>query len=305
MTKILLLGSQGQLGWALQRAFAPLGQVFAYAGPRSSLVAHAVDVTDPDALRQVLLSVAPDVILNATAYTHVDRAEENPQHAHAVNAVAPAQMAALAEAIGAWLVHFSTDYVFDGCGDHFRDEMEATRPLNVYGRTKRAGEEAVLASGCRHVLLRTSWVYAARGRNFPKTILAAARQRDRLSVVDDQIGAPTSAELLADVTAHVVRGVLSQPALGGLYHVAASGATSWWDYARFVLDWAQRHGYGENLMATPERVLPVSSDVHASAAPRPLNSRLSTRKLRDTFGLLMPDWEQGVERMLTELLEPR
>jgi dTDP-4-dehydrorhamnose reductase len=295
--KILLLGANGQVGWELQRALAPLGELVALDLDSPGLSA---DFSRPEALAATVRQVEPMVIVNAAAHTAVDRAEGEPALAFAVNAEAPAVLAREAAALGAWLVHYSTDYVFDGSGELPWREDDPTGPLNVYGQTKLAGELAVSKSGCRHLMLRTSWVYATRGANFARTMLRLGAQRDRLEVVDDQIGAPTGAELLADVTAHALRRVLDTPALGGLYHVAASGATSWHGYARYVLGLAR--AAGELVKVPDEAIVPVPSSAFPSPAPRPLNSRLDTRKLQQQFGLHLPDWRVGITRTVREVL---
>jgi dTDP-4-dehydrorhamnose reductase len=218
--------------------------------------------------------------------------------AHTLNAAAPSVLAREAAARGAWLVHYSTDYVFDGSGNEPRDEDAPTAPLSVYGRTKLEGEQRVRASGCRHLILRTSWVYAARGGNFARTMLKLAAERDRLTVIDDQIGAPTGADLLADMTAHALCAAVRNPDLAGTYHAVAAGETSWHGYARYVIDWARHNG--RPVKMAPEAIEPVPSSAYVSAARRPLNSRLSTERLRRTFGLQMPHWQVGVQRMLAE-----
>ncbi len=299
--KILLLGKNGQVGWELQRALSPLGEVIALGHDRSTNP-HGLhgDFSQPGRLAETVAAVCPDVIVNAAAHTAVDRAESEPALARALNATAPAVLARCAAETGAWLVHYSTDYVFDGSGDQPRDETAATAPLGVYGQTKLEGEQAIQASGCRHLILRTSWVYAARGGNFAKTMLRLARERDQLKVIADQIGAPTGADLLADVTAHALRTAQQRPEVSGLYHLVASGETSWHGYARHVIGWAQAHGH--DLQAGPEAVAPIPTSAYPTPAQRPLNSRLSTARLQDTFGLRLPHWQPGVERMLAEVL---
>ncbi len=293
--KILLLGKNGQLGWELQRALAPLGELIALDRHATE---HVADLASPDALAATVQALRPQLIVNAAAYTAVDKAESEPDLARAVNATSPGVLAQAAAATGAWLLHYSTDYVFDGSGATARSEDAATDPLNVYGQTKLEGEEAIRASGCRHLILRTSWVYAARGGNFAKTMLRLAGERERLTVIDDQIGAPTGADLLADLSAHMLRQALLQPACSGTYHAVAGGETSWHAYARHVIDWARAHG--QELKATD--IAAVPSSAFATAARRPLNSRLSTAKLQQTFGLSLPHWQAGVDRMLAEVL---
>jgi dTDP-4-dehydrorhamnose reductase len=293
--KILLFGCNGQVGWELQRSLAPLGELVALDFDSRE---YSADFSRPDALADTVRAVAPDVIVNAAAHTAVDKAESEPDLAHTLNAAAPSVLAREAAARGAWLVHYSTDYVFDGSGNEPRDEDAPTAPLSVYGRTKLEGEQRVRASGCRHLILRTSWVYAARGGNFARTMLKLAAERDRLTVIDDQIGAPTGADLLADMTAHALCAAVRNPDLAGTYHAVAAGETSWHGYARYVIDWARHNG--RPVKMAPEAIEPVPSSAYVSAARRPLNSRLSTERLRRTFGLEMPPWQAGVRRMLIE-----
>ena len=245
--------------------------------------------------------VRPDVIVNAAAHTAVDKAESEPDLARAINATAPGVLAREAAACGAWLVHYSTDYVFSGEGSRPWTEDDPTGPLNVYGQTKLEGEQLIRASGCRHLIFRTSWVYASRGNNFARTMLRLAGERDALTVIDDQHGAPTGADLLADVTAHALTAAIRQPALAGTYHVAASGETTWHGYASHVIEFAR--AAGRSLRVTSDAIHPVASTAFATAARRPANSRLATDKLRQTFGLVLPEWKTGVERMLVEILE--
>jgi dTDP-4-dehydrorhamnose reductase len=296
--KILLLGMNGQVGWELQRSLAPLGELVALdfdsPGPL------AADFTQPDYLAATVRAVAPQIIVNAAAYTAVDKAEAEPELARTINAEAPEVLAREAQALGAWLVHYSTDYVFDGSGTAPWTEHAQTGPLSAYGRTKLEGELAIRASGCHHLILRTSWVYAARGGNFARTMLRLAAERDRLIVIDDQIGAPTGAEMLADITAHALRSVLAQPGLGGTYHAVAGGHTSWHGYASHVIEFARAAGQPVRVKA--QDIAAVPSAAFPTPAQRPRNSRLDTRKLQQNFGLCLPDWRTGVERMLLEVL---
>ncbi len=296
--KILLLGKNGQVGWELQRSLAPLGEVVALdfdsPGPLSA------DFSKPESLAATVRAVAPDVIVNAAAHTAVDKAESEPDLARAINATAPGVLAREAAARGAWLVHYSTDYVFDGSGSTPRDEDAPTGPLNVYGQTKLEGELAIRASGCRHLLLRTSWVYGARGGNFAKTMLKLAQERAALKVIDDQIGAPTGADLLADLTAHMIRAARGDDALAGTYHAVASGETSWHGYASHVIAFARAAGVPLKVAESAIEAVPTTA--FPTPARRPLNSRMSTRKLRERFDVVLPDWRAGVERMLTEVL---
>ncbi len=298
--KILLFGKNGQVGWELQRSLAPLGEVIALASGSRELCG---DFTNLEGIAQTVRAVAPDIIVNAAAHTAVDQAESEAELARPLNALAPGVLAHEAQRSGAWLVHYSTDYVFDGSGDTPRSETDATGPLNVYGKTKLEGETAIRCSGCKHLIFRTSWVYAARGGNFAQTMLRLAQERDRLSVIHDQIGAPTGADLLADVTAHALRTARQLPELGGLYHLVASGETSWYDYARFVIDHARQAGI--DIKVAPESIHPIPTSAFPTAARRPLNSRLDSRKLQTTFGLRLPQWQDGITRMLTEVLEKR
>jgi dTDP-4-dehydrorhamnose reductase len=293
--KILLLGKNGQLGWELQRSLLPLGELVALGRE------DGLDLADHDALMDRVYEHQPQVIVNAAAYTAVDKAESEPDLAMAINGAAPAVLGAAAADLGALLVHYSSDYVLDGSGDHPHDEDAPLDPLSAYGHSKAAGEMGVQQSGCVHLILRTSWVYAARGGNFAKTMLRLAAEREELRVVSDQIGAPTGADLLADITAHLVRIVPSRPQLAGTFHVAAAGETSWHGYARHVIEWARAHG--ATLKVAPGRVMPIATADYPTPATRPLNSRLSTERLRQTFGLHLPPWQQGVERMLAEMLQ--
>jgi dTDP-4-dehydrorhamnose reductase len=297
--KILLLGMNGQVGWELQRSLAPLGELVAldFDSP-PPLVA---DFTRPETLAATVRAVAPQIIVNAAAHTAVDKAEGEPEVARTLNASAPAVLAREAATIGAWLVHYSTDYVFDGSGSSPRTEDAPTGPLSVYGSTKLEGEQSIRASGCNHLILRTSWVYAARGGNFARTMLRLAREREQLSVIDDQHGAPTGADLLADLTAHMLRAVQAQPSLGGLYHAVASGETSWYGYARHVIEFAR--STGQAVRVAPQGIQPVPTSAYPTAARRPHNSRLDTRRLQHNFGLALPDWRTGVDRMLREVLD--
>lgn len=295
--KILLLGKNGQVGWELQRSLAPLGELVA-------LDRHGVelcgDLGNLQGLAATVQQLRPDVIVNAAAYTAVDKAESEPELARTLNALAPGVLAQEAAKLGALLVHYSTDYVFDGSGNRPWTEADIPAPLNVYGKTKLEGEQLVQAACPHHLILRTSWVYAARGGNFAKTMLRLAQEREQLTVIDDQVGAPTSAELLADVTAHTIRQVLQRPADAGLYHLAAGGETSWFGYAKHVL--AQAESAQSAIKIIAKKIIPVSSAGFPSAARRPHNSRLGTDKLQTVFGLSMPGWRHGVDRMLAEIL---
>ncbi len=297
--KILLLGKGGQVGWELQRSLAPLGEVVALEFDSTD---YCGDFTNLAGLAGTVRQLKPDVIVNAAAHTAVDRAESEPELVRTINALAPGILADEAEKLGAWLIHYSTDYVFNGSGTTPWKETDATGPLGVYGQTKFEGEQAV-ARCSRHLIFRTSWVFAARGANFAKTMLRLAKERDQLKVIADQIGAPTGAELLADVTAHAIRTVQTRPdgqMLAGLYHLVAAGETSWHGYAQLVIEEASV--LGETLKVSPDRILPITTADYPTPAKRPANSRLDTTKLRTTFGLHLPDWKDGVRRMLVEML---
>lgn len=297
--KILLFGKGGQIGWALQRSLAPLGEIIALDSAGDPAAQWCGDFKNLPGLAATVRAVAPNVIVNAAAYTAVDKAESEPGLARTINALAPGVLAIEAQKLGAWLVHYSTDYVFDGSGTVPWRETDATGPLSIYGQTKLEGELAV-ARCARHLIFRTSWVYAARGDNFAKTMLRLAQERETLSVINDQIGAPTGAELLADMTAHTLRSVQNRPDLAGLYHLAAGGKTSWHSYARHVIEYARLRG--APIKVAPEAVLPIAASAYPLPAPRPLNSRLDTTKFRQTFGLALPPWQQGISRLLDELL---
>lgn len=305
--KILLLGKNGQLGWELQRALSPLGELIAL--DRHGQDSLCGDLTNLDDLRATLAAIKPDVIVNAAAYTAVDKAEAEPELAYLINAQAPQVLAEEAQKHGAWLIHYSTDYVFNGEGSQPWCEQDATGPLNIYGQSKLAGEQAIQASGCKHLIFRTSWVYAARGANFAKTMLRLAKERRELGVINDQIGAPTGADLIADCTAHAIHTAVEQSklqsqqqqatSLAGTYHLAASGETSWFAYAEYVF--AEVRRLRVELQLTTLNA--ISTADYATPATRPLNSRLNTQKLNTAFGLTLPPWQQGVTRMLTEILE--
>ena len=301
--KLLLLGKNGQLGWELQRALGVLGDVVAL--DRSGAGELTGDLADLSGLAHTVQAVRPQVIVNAAAYTAVDKAESEPEMARRINAEAPGVLAQAAARQHALLVHYSTDYVFDGAGSAPWTEDAVPAPLSVYGQTKLAGEQAIAASGCQHLIFRTSWVYGARGGNFAKTMLRLAREREQLHVVADQMGAPTGADLLADVSAHAIRHLLPPMRRNdltpcGIYHVAAAGETSWHAYACFVL--AQAQQAGQTLKAGPQQVLPIPSAAFPTPARRPLNSRLDTTRLQNTFGLTLPHWQIGVAHMLNEIL---
>lgn len=293
------MGRNGQLGWELQRSMAPLGEVIALSSrAQENPNLWCGDLTDLAGLRQTIREVAPDLVVNAAAYTAVDKAQTETELAHSINAKAPGLLAEETKRLGAWLLHYSTDYVFDGTGVRPWNETDNCAPLSVYGASKRQGEIEVMQNP-KHLILRTSWVYAARGSNFAKTIMRLGAERNELKVIDDQIGAPTGAELLADTSAQVIRQAMAQPALSGLYHCAAAGYTSWHGYAQYVLDQARSLGFP--VKVAEDRVLRIQSADYPVAAPRPLNSRLDCRRISEVFSIHLPFWQIGVRRILQEL----
>lgn len=300
MTHILLLGANGQVGWELQRSLAPLGKLIA-------CTRRDVDLQHPHMLEQLVDRVQPAVIVNAAAYTAVDKAESESDIARRINAESVALLAKLAAQRDAWFVHYSTDYVFNGkkLGPYL--ETDPTCPLNMYGETKLEGEHAILDSGCKHLTFRTSWVYARRGNNFAKAMLKLAAERESLKVVADQIGAPTSAELIADVTALAVYHAIKSPAsswrLSDIYHLAASGETSWYEYARFVIEAAEQ--FGKSYKVSSSQVQPISTAEYPTQAMRPANSRLDISKLENVFGITLPHWQMHASRLVAELNDAR
>ncbi|MFU9138954.1 dTDP-4-dehydrorhamnose reductase [Erwinia tasmaniensis] len=291
---ILLFGKNGQVGWELQRALAPLGNLIAL--DRHS-VEYCGDLSDPGGITATILAIKPDVIINAAAHTAVDKAESEPELAALLNTTSVAAMAKAAETVGALLVHYSTDYVFNGEGSEAWVETDTTAPLSVYGKTKCDGEKAIVASCSYYLIFRTSWVYAAKGNNFAKTMLKLAAERDELSVIDDQFGAPTGAELIADCTAHAIRKAKKDISLSGIYHLIASGETTWHQYAGYVINAGRLKG----MELRVKSINPVPTSAFPTAATRPTNSRLSTTKFQDAFELTLPDWRVGVQRMLNEI----
>jgi len=293
--KILLLGKNGQVGWELQRSLAPLGKVVAL--DREGEDGLCGDLADLKGLRLTIEKLRPDVIVNAAAYTAVDKAESEAAKALQINYEAPQLLAEAMQRLNGWLVHYSTDYVFDGSGKRPWRESDATAPLNSYGKSKLLGEQAIEASGCKHLIFRTSWVYGAHGNNFAKTMLRLAGEREHLKVIDDQIGAPTGADLLADVTAHALHRAVAMPELAGLYHLTSFGETSWYDYARFIVSSALSHG----VQLRVQNISPISTSEYQTSAQRPRNSRLATGKLESNFGLHLPIWQEGITRLLKEV----
>lgn len=297
--KLLILGKDGQVGWELQRALAPLGPVLALGRGEADLA-----VAGQAAAR--IRAERPAVVINAAAYTAVDKAESEPLLARRINGEALAEIGEAAREVGALVVHYSTDYVFAGTGTHYQGEDEPVAPASAYGASKLLGEVALAESGAAHLIFRTCWVFGRRGGNFAKTMLKLARDRAQLRVIADQIGAPTGAALIADVTAHAVRTWWQQPEararLEGLYHLAAAGETSWHGYATHVIGLGRQ--LGMPLLASPENVQPIATQDYPLPAPRPGNSRLATGKLEAAFGLRLPPWQKGVSRLVQELAEP-
>jgi dTDP-4-dehydrorhamnose reductase len=295
--KVLLLGKNGQIGWELQRSLATLGEVISL--DRSAIDGVCGDLLDSEALRATIRLIAPDVIVNAAAYTSVDKAESEKEISMQVNASAVQVLAEEAFRQGSWLVHYSSDYVFDGEGSTAWREIDTVSPINHYGVTKAEGERAIISSGCKYLIFRTSWVYGARGNNFAKTMLRLANERSELNVIADQIGAPTGAELIADTTVVALRQALGSPEVAGIYHLAAAGSASWYEFATLVID--SDRASGKPVMV--QKINPIATSQYPTPARRPLNSRLNTERLRKTFSIHLPDWRSGVTRMLKEVLE--
>ena len=296
--KILLFGKDGQVGWELRRSLSWLGDLICFGRKEA-------DLENLPALYRVIEQHRPHVVVNAAAYTAVDKAESDDATAKAVNAVAAGVLAEEAAKHNAWLVHYSTDYVYDGTKSSPYVESDVTCPLSVYGKTKREGDELIRKHNPKHMIFRTSWVYAARGRNFIRTILGLAQKRDDLKVIDDQFGAPTSAGLIADVTALVIYLVWQQSDqvrrdLAGTYHLVAAGETNWFDFAQFVLEQAQARGVA--VKVKPSQLLAISTDEYRVTAKRPKNSRMATDKIREAFGIHLPHWHYHVDLMLDDIL---
>jgi dTDP-4-dehydrorhamnose reductase len=296
--RVLLLGKDGQVGWELQRALSPLGRLHAVGRQEA-------DFQDLEQLRALVKQVKPQIIVNAAAYTAVDKAESEPDAAYRINAEAPQVLAEEVARLDAWLVHYSTDYVFNGEKSSPYEEGDPTEPLSVYGKTKLQAEQAIRQTHCKHLIFRTSWVYAARGGNFAKTMLRLARERDELKVISDQFGTPTSAELIADVTALALRRLtqtndaIDTPS--GTYHLTAGGHTTWHEYAQYVLELAQARGIPLKTDAASVRAIPTSA--YPTPAVRPKNSRMNTAKLTNTFNLHLPDWRFHVQRLVDEITD--
>ena len=293
--KLLVTGSRGQVGWELARSLQPLGEVIALDRQRA-------DLGDPAALRAIVEEIRPQVIVNAAAYTAVDKAEQDQATAQTINAQAPSILAEQAARNGALLVHYSTDYVFDGSKSQPYSEDDAPNPVNVYGHTKLEGERAIAAQGADWLVLRTSWVYSARGGNFPRTMLRLAQERDKLSVVNDQVGAPTSSRFIADATAQIVFRALAERKAGqftsGVFHLTSAGETSWHGLAEAVIGGARARGAPIRI----QQIAGIPGSQYPTPARRPMNSRLDLARVQSRFGVTPPDWRTGIELLLDELL---
>lgn len=294
---ILLFGKNGQVGFELQRALSPFGLVHAFGR-------QDCDLTQLSQVREFVRQLRPDIIVNASAYTAVDKAEGEPQIAYLINATVPSVLAEEAASIGALIVHYSTDYVFDGTQPGWYAEGDIPNPQSVYGTSKLAGENGIAAAGCRNLIFRTSWVFGAHGGNFAKTILRLARERESLRVIADQYGAPTSAHLIADVTAQIIvrywNEVNRESFPYGIYHLVAAGETTWYEYAKYVIAYAEKIGIALRLKSSA--IEAISSIDYPLPAPRPSNSKLDSGKLRKTFGLILPDWHQDMLPVLEKII---
>jgi len=295
--RILLLGKNGQLGWELQRSLAPLGELISLDSASKELCG---DLSNLKGIKQTILKTKPNVIVNAAAYTAVDKAEDESELAQILNAEAPKILAQGAKEQNARLIHYSTDYVYNGSGSQPYVETDTADPLNHYGKTKLEGDENILTSGCSHLIFRTSWIYATFGNNFIKTILYLAQNRDKLAIVNDQIGSPTSAELIADITAYALFTVKHKPEISGLFNLTAKGYISWYGFAKFILEYVEERNLPLKIHST--NIDSTSSIEFPLPAKRPLNSRLNTSKLENTFQLSLPAWQVGVSRVLEEIL---
>jgi dTDP-4-dehydrorhamnose reductase len=301
--KVLLTGKNGQVGYELARVLGKTNHQVIAVGSTDC------DLAKPTAIRELIESTKPDVLINPAAYTAVDRAESEPDLALAINAHAPEVMAAALEKTGGQLIHFSTDYVFDGTKTNPYTELDTPNPQSVYGQTKLQGEQAVAASGVDHLILRTSWVFGAHGSNFLKTMLRLAAEREELRVVNDQFGAPTSARFLATTVMRILEKLASREraaqtavdhnAMSGLYHCSCAGRTSWYDYARFAIDLARSQG--AKLTLAPDRLIAIAASQYPTPAARPANSVLDNTRLEQTFGMQRPDWQSEVAQTVRAL----
>lgn len=295
--KIVLLGSTGQIGWELQRTLAPLGRVIPLQRQGNNLLCG--DLLHIDDLKKSIRILQPNIIVNAAAYTAVDQAETDADLAEAINADAPEMLAREAEHLDAWYVHYSTDYVFDGTESSPRKEGDTTQPINIYGSTKLRGEQGVKTATKRHLIFRTQWIYSTRGKNFLRTILRLASERELLKVIDDQFGAPTGAELVADVTAHALHTALRKPETAGTYHLAARGKATWFEYAKYAIETARQEGW--EIKTPSDAIEPVKSSAYPTQARRPLYTCLDCSKIEQTFKISMPDWHDGIKRVIMQL----
>jgi len=294
--KLLLFGSNGQVGWELQRTIATLGKL-------KACDRNTVDFIDLEKLRKLIRDYKPDVIVNAAAYTNVDEAESDEESAFQINSEAVDLLAKEAKVLDAWLIHYSTDYVFDGEKMSPYREEDETNPLSIYGKTKLQGEEAIKKSKCKYIIFRTSWLYGAHGKNFFKTIIKLAKERDELRIVSNQIGAPTSAELVADVTSlclyRIAQNSFSSKKISGIYHLTSTGKASWYDFAKYVIIEAKKSG--GIFLTNPENIIAINASEYVLPAKRPANSLLDTQKLCKTFNLQLPVWKIHADRVIRKL----
>ena len=294
--KLLLLGSNGQLGWELQRSLSPLGKIFACNR-------NTVDFNDLDRLRNLVRDYRPDIIVNAAAYTNVDKAESDSENAFRVNFKAVELLANEAAVLNSWLIHYSTDYIFDGTKNGSYKEEDKTNPESVYGKSKLQGELAIIDSKCKYLIFRTSWLYSTYGRNFVNTVLRIAKERSELRVVCDQIGAPTSAELVADVSSlclsQIVQDDLSSKDISGVYHLTSTGKTSWYNFAKYVI--IETKKLGGVFLTDPKNIIAINTSEYPLPAERPANSILNSQKLCKTFNLYLPSWKIHADRAIKEL----
>ena len=296
--RILLFGANGQVGWELQRSLSPLGEILACD-------LNNVDLENQSALKALILDYKPTVIVNAAAHTAVDKAESEPEKAKRINADAVEIMASEAKKLNAWLIHYSTDYVYDGTKANTESyiETDTTNPQSVYGKTKLQGEESIRKSECKHLIFRTSWVYAAHGNNFIKTMIRLAKEKDELKIIADQTGAPTSAELIADITALCLHQLFhnnhNNEQLIGTYHLTPTGETNWHGFAKFAISEALKKG--ASLKTTPEKIYPITTSEYPLPATRPANSRLNCTKLCNSFMIQLPPWQKHVTRLISEI----
>lgn len=292
---ILLFGKTGQVGWELQRALAPLGKITALSTRSTEWCG---DLTQPEEIRKSIQNLRPDIIVNAAAYTAVDKAESEPDLAELINSTSVKVMAEEAKNLNAILIHYSTDYVYSGEGQNRWRESDKPEPRNVYGKTKLSGEQAITAADIQYLIFRTSWVYASRSNNFIKTMLRLGSEKEALNIINDQIGAPTGAALIADITAHALRMIQANPELSGIYNLAAAGETSWFDYASLIFTESEKYSTGLKI----KKLSPIKTAEYITPAKRPLNSRLDLTKIERSFNLTLPHWQNGVRYAINEIL---